>query len=321
MDVKRDTLLYMYETMVTIRALEERLIEEVSKGNITGAGHSYVGQEAVATGVCANLRTEDYVASSHRGHGHTVAKGVPVKGIMAELFGKATGTNKGKGGSMHLADMSRGMLGTNGIVGNSIPFITGAGLSAKIRGTDNVAVCFFGDGASNQGSFHESLNLAAVWKLPVLYVCENNLYAESTPAEYAIAVRDIAQRASSYNIPGVIVDGQDVLAVYDAAKQAIDRARAGEGPTLLECKTYRYHGHFWADEHLRYRSQEEVDHYKSLDCIERFKTMVLTEELLSQEDIQAIDQKVPAIMDEAAEFALNSPMPELSELYTDVYVS
>lgn len=321
MAVSRDTLLYMYETMVNIRGLEERIIEEVSKGNITGAGHSYVGQEAVATGVCANLGIEDYVASSHRGHGHTVAKGVSIKGIMAELFGKATGTNKGKGGSMHLADMSQGMLGTNGIVGNSISFITGAGLSAKIRGTDNVAVCFFGDGASNQGSFHESLNLAAVWKLPVLYVCENNLYAESTPAEYAVAVRDIAQRASSYNIPGVIVDGQDVFEVYDAARQAIDRARAGQGPTLLECKTYRYHGHYWADDHLRYRSQEEVDYYKSQDCIDRFKARVLDEDLLREEDIEAIDQNMVTIMEEAAEFALNSPVPDLSELYTDVYMS
>ncbi len=319
MTIGRETLLYMYETMVSIRTLENRLIEEVTKGHLGGAGHSYVGEEAVATGVCANLRQDDYVASSHRGHGHTVAKGVPLKPIVAELFGKATGANKGKGGSMHLADVSRGMLGTNGIVGNSIHFVTGAALSAKVRHTDQVAVSFFGDGASNQGSFHESLNLAAIWKLPVLYVCENNRYAESTPVEYAVPVKDIADRAVSYNIPGVVVDGQDVFAVYEAAQQAVARARAGEGPTLLECKTYRYHGHFFADNHLRYRSQAEVDYYKERDCIDRFKAKVLSGELLAAADLEAVDRRVAARMDEAVEFAINSPPPDLSELYTDVY--
>jgi len=321
MDISRDTLLGLYRVMVTIRAFEERFAAENAAGKPIGGGHSSAGQEAVPAGVCAHLGDRDYVASTHRGHGHCIAKGVDPKQMMAELYGRVTGTNKGKGGSMHIADVSKGMLGANGVVGSNLPLAVGAGLTAKLLGTGGVSISFFGDGASNQGTFHESLNLAAIWKLPVVFVCENNLYAESTPVEYAVPVKDIADRAVAYNIPGLVVDGQDVFAVYEAAGEAISRARAGDGPTLLECKTYRYGGHFLADDHLRYRTQQEVERYRSRDCITGFRTRVLKEGLLTEADLDEIDGQVATLMDEAVVFAESSPFPELDELTQDVYVS
>jgi len=307
--------------MVTIRCFEERFAAENAAGKPIGGGHSSVGQEAVPTGVCAHLTERDYVASTHRGHGHCIAKGVDPRLMMAELYGKSTGSNRGKGGSMHIADVDKGMLGANGVVGSNLPLAVGAALTAKIKGVGQVSVSFFGDGASNQGTFHESLNLAAIWKLPVVFVCENNLYAESTPVEYAVAAKDIADRAHGYNIPGLTVDGMDVFAVYDAAGEAIARARQGGGPTLLECKTYRYYGHALADNHLRYRKQEEVDYWRSRDPIESFKRRVLDQNLLTESELSSIESRVKALMDEAVKFAEGSPYPALSELITDVYVS
>jgi pyruvate dehydrogenase E1 component alpha subunit len=321
MEIDKATLLKLYETMVLIRTFEDRFAQEQQAGKPVSMGHSSAGQEAVPAGVCAHLTERDYVGSTHRGHGHCIAKGVEVKGMMAELFGKATGICKGKGGSMHIADVSRGMLGANGVVGSNLPVAAGAALTAQLKGTGGVAVAFFGDGASNQGAFHEALNLAAIWKLPAIYVCENNLYAESTPVEYAVAVKDIAGRAAAYDIPGVVVDGQDVIAVYEAAADAVRRARAGEGPTLLECKTYRYGGHFIADNHLRYRKQEEVDYYKSRDCILRFKERVLPVGTISANELSAIDARCAQLVDEAVRFAEESPYPEPGELLTDVYVN
>ena len=248
MELSRDAALAMYERMALIRAFEERVAKLFADGLIPGFVHLYAGEEAVAVGVCAHLNDGDYITSTHRGHGHCIAKGVPTGEMMAELFGRSGGSCNGKGGSMHIADVSRGMLGANGIVGGGPPLAAGAGLTAKVLGTGAVAVCFFGDGAAEQGTTHEAMNLAAIWKLPVLFVCENNQFAESTPVSYHCAAASIADRAASYNIPGVTVDGYDVIAVHEAAGEAIARARRREGPTLIEAKTWRYFGHFEGDQ-------------------------------------------------------------------------
>ena len=319
MEIKRDKLLWLYDTMVTIRGFEMRGFHEVSSRAITAAIHRSVGQEAVPTGICAHLRQDDYLASTHRGHGHCIAKGVDVKLMMAELFGRSTGSNKGKGGSMHIADMSKGMLGTNGVVGASVPLAVGSAITAQHKGTDQVAVAFFGDGGTNQGIVHESMNLAAVWKLPVIFVCENNMYAESTPVEYAVPIPNIADRAAGYGFPGVVVDGMDVFAVYEATGTAVERARSGQGPTLLECKTYRYYGHSGMDNPRSYRTEEEELAWKARDPLDQFRKRVLKDELLTQEELEAIDQRVAQDMEEAAQFAESSPEPPLAELYTDVY--
>ena len=246
MDIPKDKLLWVYERMQLIRVFETRVSTEFGKGKIPGFVHLYAGEEAIAVGICAHLTDADYMTSTHRGHGHCIAKGVDVRGMMAELFGKATGICKGKGGSMHIADMDKGMLGANGIVGGGPPLACGSGLTAKTNGTDQVTICFFGDGASEQGTLHESLNLAAIWKLPVIFVAENNGYAEATPSHYHCSVENIADRAAAYNMPGVTIDGNDLVAVYESAHEAVARARAGQGPSLLECKTYRHFGHFEA---------------------------------------------------------------------------
>ena len=319
MEIDRERLLWLYETMATIRSFEMRGFHEVTSRAISAAIHRSVGQEAVPTGICAHLRDDDYLASTHRGHGHCIAKGVDVKLMMAELFGKSTGNNKGKGGSMHIADMSRGMLGTNGVVGASVPLAVGAGLTAQHKGTDQVAVAFFGDGGASQGIVHESMNLAAVWNLPVIFVCENNGYAESTPVEYAVPITNIADRAAGYGFPGVVADGMDVFAVYEAAGAAVERARAGQGPSLLECKTYRYYGHSGMDNPRSYRTEEEEQAWKARDPLDQFRSRVLSGELLSEAEMNAIDQRVEAVIEEAAQFAESSPEPGLQELYTDVY--
>ncbi|MDP7285632.1 MAG: thiamine pyrophosphate-dependent dehydrogenase E1 component subunit alpha, partial [Dehalococcoidales bacterium] len=242
MTVAKEKLLDLYRTMVRIRRFEERVSEEFAAGNIPGSVHVYIGEEAVATGAIAHLRKDDYIMSTHRGHGHLVAKGGKMNLMMAELFAKRTGYCLGKGGSMHIADLDIGMLGAAGIVGSGIPIATGAGLSARIRGTDQVTICFFGDGASNIGRFHEGINMASIWKLPVIFLCENNLWAVSVPTSTSLAIQDIADRGVAYGIPGVVVDGQDVMAVYEAVGEAVTRAKKGEGPTLVEAKTYRYRG-------------------------------------------------------------------------------
>jgi acetoin:2,6-dichlorophenolindophenol oxidoreductase subunit alpha len=309
----------LYRTMVLIRTFEERFYKEMRKGQLHGTGHLYAGEEAVAAGVCAHLTDQDYITSTHRGHGHCIAKGVDVRGMMAELYGRATGVCKGKGGSMHIADMHKGMLGANGVVGAGLPLACGAGLTAKLTSPGAVAVSFFGDGGANIGAFHESLNLASIWKLPVVFVCENNRYAESTPVEYACSVADIADRARGYNMPGVVVDGQDVLAVHAAAGEAVERARRGEGPALIEAKTYRYYGHYFGDPEQRYRTREEVESYKAKDCIQRFRDQALGAGWLTDQQLATHESETEQLVDDAVAFAESSPWPELSELTTDVY--
>ena len=321
MDLDRDTLLNLYKTMVTIRNFEERGIPETGQRGMSASVHSSAGQEAVPTGVCANLTNEDYIGSTHRGHGHCIAKGVDPKFMMAELFGRSTGSNKGKGGSMHIADMSKGMLGTNGVVAASVPLAVGAALTSKLKNLGRVAVAFFGDGGANQGVLHESMNLAAVWKLPVIFCCENNQYAESTPVEYALSATHVADRAAGYNMPGIHVDGMDVFAVYSAAQEAVARARAGEGPSLLECLTYRYYGHTVFDNPLSYRTKEEEDYWRARDPIKLFRETVIPQGEISETELDQMDKDAELLMEEAVKFADESPLPDEIELYEDVYVS
>ena len=321
MELTKDTLLWMYERMQTIRQFEDRVKVEFGKGKIPGFVHLYAGEEAVAVGICANLTDADFMTSTHRGHGHCIAKGVDVKGMMAELYGKATGICKGKGGSMHIADMDKGMLGANGIVGGGPPLACGSGLTAKTRKTDQVTICFFGDGASEQGTLHESLNLAAIWDLPVVFIAENNGYAESTPSTYHCSVENIADRAAAYNMPGVTVDGNDIFAVHEAAGEAIARARAGQGPTLLECKTYRFNGHFEGDAQT-YKVPEENEKYRTtLDPIKLFRENVLARNAVAENELQTVDERVQSAIDAAVAFAEDSPFPQAQETFTDVYVS
>ena len=319
-ELNKDSLLWMYETMVTIRRFEEQSRREADAGKLRGM-HSSIGQEAVPTGICAHLRDDDYVLGTHRSHHHCIAKGVDLNEMMAELLGKATGTNKGKGGTMHIADINKGMLGANGVVGSNIPVATGVALSAKVRGSDQVSVVFFGDGASSQGSLHESMNIASIWKLPVLFVCENNRYAESTPFEYAVAGGSIANRAAGYDMPGVLVDGQSALDMFEVGKEAVARARAGEGPTLIEAQTYRYQGHFGADDPLGYRTQEEEDYYEARDCINSLRAHITDGGYATEADVGALEERALAAVMAATAFADESPFPDPSELTTDVYVS
>ena len=321
MDLSRETLIKLYTTMATIRNFEERGIPETGQRAMSGSVHSSAGQEAVPTGVCAHLSDEDYIGSTHRGHGHCIAKGVDPKRMMAELFGRSTGTNKGKGGSMHIADMSKGMLGTNGVVGASIPLAVGAGLTSKLKDLKRVAVAFFGDGAANQGVLHESMNLASVWKLPVIFCCENNGYAQATPVEYALSTANVSDRAAGYDMPGITVDGMDVFAVYDAAGQAVERARNGEGPTLLECRTYRFYGHTVFDSPLTYRTKEEEDHWRARDPLKLFRENVLPLGDITLEELDQIDQEAADLMEEAIKLADAGPLPETDKIYEDVYVS
>lgn len=320
MKLDRDTVLRLYETMATIRAFETRVRDEFARGRIPGFVHLYAGEEAVATGVCAHLKEGDTITSTHRGHGHCIAKGCDVDGMMAEIFGKATGLCKGKGGSMHIADVSRGMLGANGIVGGGPPLACGAGLAAKLLGTDNVCVCFFGDGAAEEGTFHESLNLAAIWKLPVVFIAENNGFAESTPVTYHCAIENIGDRAAGYGVPGASVDGMDVLAVYEAAEAAVERARKGQGPSLLECKTYRYHGHFEGDQQL-YKTDVLQQKMMERDPLINLRTTAIQQGLATAQDFDAVDAQVKQKIDQAVVFADRSPYPALSEVDTDVYAT
>ena len=314
----REAALRLHETMVLIRAFDQRVASLVLKGAFSGVGHLYVGQEAVAAGVCANLRDDDYLTSTHRGHGHCLAKGVDPNEMMAELYGRTGGTSRGKGGSMHIADFRRGMLGANGIVGAGLPIACGAALTAKVTKSGRVAVAFFGDGASNIGSFHEALNLASVWKLPVVFVCENNRYGEATPVEYALSVEHVVDRAPAYAMPGLRADGQDVLDVLAKARWAVEHARSGAGPVLLECDTYRYFGHFVGDP-ARYRSADEVEWFRARDCIVRFGEYLGAEHGVTQKQLDAIAAAAERRMDEAVAFAEASPVPDISELTAGVY--
>ena len=318
-EISRDTLLWIYERMRLIRTFEDKVAELFAQGLLPGFVHLYAGEEAIAVGVCAHLTDRDYITSTHRGHGHCIAKGVDINSMMAELFGKATGACKGKGGSMHIADVSKGMLGANGIVGGGGPLACGSALTAKVTGSDSVTVCFFGDGAAEQGTMHEAMNLAAVWRLPVVFVCENNLYAESTPWFYHCAAKEIADRGTAYNMPGVLVDGTDVFAVYEAAGEAVARARRGEGPSLIEARAFRYYGHFQGDP-LTYRTPEEEAEYRRRDPIDQFRRRVLERNLLTADELDAIDARAREIVEAAVRFAQESPYPAPEECLTDVYV-
>ena len=306
--------------MTLIREFEERLKWLVETGVPVGAVHYYTGQEACAVGVCAALDPSDWIASTHRGHGHCIAKGVEVHRMMAELYGKTTGSNRGKGGSMHITDVRVGMLGVNPIVGMGVTHAVGAALSAKVRKTNQVAVAFFGEGATSIGAVHEAMNLAAIWKLPVLFVCENNGYAQATPVEYAVPIPRISDRAAAYSMPGVTVDGQDVFAVWEAAVAAAGRARKGEGPSLIECMTYRYYGHHQGDDPLRYRTREEEQAARARDCIQRFRKQMVDQGALRTEEMDTIDARNCKKIDEAVAFAEASPLPQPADLFTDVYV-
>lgn len=313
-----EKLLEMYETMVTIRAFEEKVSELFAKGMIPGFVHVCLGQEATAVGVCSALRRDDCITSTHRGHGHCIAKGADIKHMMAELLGKATGYCKGKGGSMHIADTDIGIMGANGIVGGGVPIAPGVAFAAKAKNTDRVVVCFFGDGASSQGSFHESLNIASVWKLPVIYVCENNLYANTVPLVKQMNVNDVATKARAYDIPGVLVDGNDVLSVLRETEEAVERARGGDGPTLIECKTYRWHGHYEGDPEV-YRSREEVIEWKKKDPVVLFKSRLLSEMGNTGETLEKIECQVHREIKDAVQFAKDSPEADNSEALTDVF--
>jgi len=317
-NLSKEKLIELYRKMFEIRSFEEKVFELYAQNLVPGTIHLYVGEEAVAVGVCSSLRRDDYITSTHRGHGHCIAKGANPKRIMAEILGKKTGYCKGKGGSMHIADFNVGMLGATAVVGAGIPIAMGAGLSIKLRGTDNVTACFFGDGASNQGTFHEAINMSAIWKLPVIFVCENNIYAMGTRQSTVMLIKNIADRAPSYGIPGVAVDGNDVLAVHEATRNAIERARKGGGPTLIECKTYRHKGHSRIDP-AKYRPKEEVEEWLRKDPIRRFKKKLLETNLLTDIELQHIEEEVTAEIGGAVKFAMESPYPNPDEALEHVY--
>lgn len=310
----RDALRKMH----LIRRFEESAEDAYVRGQSYGTMHLSIGQEATAVGICAALSDSDYITSTHRGHGHCIAKGAEVKRMFAEFLGKETGYCRGRGGSMHIADPSKGNLGANGIVGGGIPIAVGAALSAKKRGTGAVAVCFFGDGANNEGSFHESLNIASIWKLPVVFVCENNLYGMSVSTARSTAVKDVAQRAVAYDMPGIIVDGNNFAEVAEASFQATERARRGEGPTLIESKTYRTRGHSRSDRN-RYRAKDEIEAWKARDPIQLFETELESLGLIARADIERLRAEVEKEIAEGVAFAEGSPAPSPADLLRDVY--
>lgn len=316
---KKD-LLRCYETMLRIRAFDETALSLFTNGTIKGGTtHPYVGEEAVATGVCYNLRKEDFVSSNHRGHGHCIAKGGEPKYMMAELFGKSTGYCKGRGGSLHIANIDFGIIGANGIVGAGISLAAGAALAAKYRGTDQVAVCFFGDGASCEGNFHETMNMAAIWNLPVIFVCENNLYAMSIPYEQNMKVHQISQRAVAYGIEGITVDGNDLFAVEKRAGDAIEKARKGGGPTLLECVTYRWHGHSKSDQLRAYRTREEEQWWMENCPVKKLEDYLLHNKIADKIELETIRQKIAQEMEEAVKFAKESPELPVDAVFEDLY--
>jgi pyruvate dehydrogenase E1 component alpha subunit len=315
----KDRSLKIYTTMNRIRQFEDRALKLFESNLLRGSVHLYVGEEAIAATVCSQLRDIDYITSTHRGHGHCIAKGAELGRAMAELMGKATGYCKGRGGSMHIADLTKGNLGANAIVGGGIPIAVGAALSAKMRGTDQVAVAFFGDGASNQGVFHEGINLAAVWKLPVIFVCENNGFGISVPVAQSTSVKDIGVRGTAYNIPGITVDGNDVSAIDEVVEKAIARARAGEGPTLIECKTYRWYGHWTGDPQV-YRTREEVNAWKEKDPIKRFRAYMLENGMAEAGELDMIEAEAVASVEQAVQFAIESPEPDPAMVMEDVFV-
>jgi len=318
MSVTQEKCLKMYTDMWRIRLFEEEANRQTNLGNVVGTLHMYCGEEAVAVGVCANLRDDDYVLGTHRSHGHCIAKGAQSDKMMAELFGKATGTCRGKGGSMHVADFSLNMLGANGIVGAGIGPTTGTALASKIRGTDQVSVCFFGDGAAARGTFHEAIAMGSLWQLPVVYVCENNGYQQWVPRKNVAVVDSVADMAGSYSIPGVSVNGQDAIEVYEVIAEAVARARSGGGPSLIEARTYRFYGHSLGDEQ-QYRTEEEVEERKrNADPINILRDFMTEQNWLTSADDDQVQQRAGDEITRAAKFAEQSPWPEMGEVGTDV---
>ena len=317
MRLNKEKLELMLSRMYEIRFFEEKVAYFFSRGMIHGTTHLYVGEEATAVGVISALKDDDWISSTHRGHGHTIAKGIDLNRMMAELFGRESGCCKGKGGSMHIADLTRGNLGANGIVGGGIPIATGAGITAKLKGMDRIVVSFFGDGAINEGSFHESVNLAAVWNLPVLYVCEDNQYGMSMSRHKSIKIQDLADRAVAYGIPGKTIDGNDVLEVYEATSEYIEHVKT-KGPALLVCNTYRYLGHSKSDAN-KYRTKEEINEWRKKDPILRLRTQMAESGLFSEKELKNIEDSARQRLEEAVEFAQNSPEPPLESLSDDVY--
>lgn len=311
---------WIYKAMHDIRNFEDEVHRIFTSGEIPGFVHLYAGQEAVATGVCAHLTDSDYITSTHRGHGHCIAKGCDLNGMMAEIFGKETGLCKGKGGSMHIADIDKGMLGANGMVGGGFPIAVGAGLRNKYLKTDDVAICFFGDGASNEGTFHEGINMAAIWDLPVVFVCENNSFAEATPMTYSCGSKTIAERSVAYGIPGVRVNGKDLVEVYEAAGKAIARARRGEGPTLIECVTYRNYGHFEGDEQ-KYKAKEgDEKEFADFENITHFREVAIKNKWLTEKKAKEIEEQSRQDTEAAVQFARESSVPKPEALFEDVSI-
>ncbi len=323
MKKKKEELLKMLEKMLEIRDFESSVQQYFAEGQIPGFVHLYLGEEAIAVGACSALNEDDYITSTHRGHGHLLAKGGDLKKMMAEIFGKVTGYNHGKGGSMHIADVSLGILGANGIVGAGLPIAAGSGISSHINDTNVVTVCFFGDGASNRGTFHEALNMASIWNLPVVFICENNMYGISMPqyqnnGRKGQNIKDVADRAVGYGISGVTVDGNDVMAVNEAVNEAVKKARNNGGPSLIECKTYRYRGHFEGDPTV-YREDEELEEWKKKDPIKRFSDYLLEEEIVTEKEFTEIKDEIKQKVEKAIEFAQESEEPSPDDVINNVY--
>lgn len=318
MKIDNDLMKELYQKMLKIRRFEEATAKHYAAGTIHGFVHLYIGEEATAAGACAAIRDDDYITSTHRGHGHLIAKGGDLKLMMAELFAKKTGYCKGKGGSMHICDMSLGIIGSNGIVGAGLPIAVGVGYGAQVFDKSQVCLCFFGDGASNRGTFHESINLASIWNLPIVYICENNLYGISGCARDTMNITDISERSKSYGIPGCTVDGNNVLDVYNATLEAVDNARKGKGPSLVECKTWRHRGH-WEGDLDKYRDKKEHASWLLKDPIVNFAKKLIKDGIVDQGDLDGYDDKINAEVEEAVEFAEKSDFPDTAELYTDVY--
>ncbi|MBM6174058.1 thiamine pyrophosphate-dependent dehydrogenase E1 component subunit alpha [Staphylococcus epidermidis] len=316
MKMEKEQAHWIYKTMNEIRFFEEKVHKIFSDGRIPGFVHLYVGEEAVATGVMSQLNDDDYITSTHRGHGHAIAKGCDLNGMMAEIMGKRDGLGHGKGGSMHVAEIDKGMLGANGIVSGGFGLAIGASISIINQGKDNVAVCFFGDGAANEGNFHEGLNFASILDLPVLFICENNQFAEGTTHDYASASETIAERAAAYNMPGVRVDGMDVVEVYKATQEAVERAKKGEGPTLIECDTYRKYGHFEGDEQ-KVKSPDDCNADKNATV--EFRKRAIEENWLTEKEADEIEKAAEQAVEDAVKFAEESELPDEDSLYKDVF--
>lgn len=315
----KDFLTGLYASMLKIREFENQVFEFYKLGQMPGVAHLYIGEEAIATGACAALTGKDYIGSTHRGHGHLIARGADMRRMMAEILGKKDGYCGGKGGSMHISDMTKGIIGANGIVGGGIPIATGAAYMSKIKGTGQVTLSFFGDSTTNQGAFHESLNMASAWKLPIVYIIENNLYGISVCINRVVNVENLSVRAAAYGIPGVTIDGNDVMKVYETVKEAVDYAREGNGPTLIECKTYRWKGHHSGDPATQYRTREEEAHWKEKCPVGCFRTYLLEQAGVQESDIVRIETAVMDEISQASEFARNSPFPDAREAFTDIF--